>query len=132
MNSPDGSPTSTPSSGSPPNEEMNFQLPSNATAASHFINLTSQLANTFSGNGSSKRRHPASSSFMSQSSRDPKSRRRGEPGRVGGGSNWEAGQAGQLKDAMGKREKDELIDHQLVDLLRKEIGDPFIESGYKG
>ncbi|CAA7271007.1 unnamed protein product [Cyclocybe aegerita] len=129
MNSPPeaGSPSpSTPSSGSPPPEEATFQP---NTGASYLSNLTSQITTAFGGSSSSKRRLPTGSSFgASSSSRDAKTRRKGEPGRSGG-SNW----PGELKETGGsKKEKDELIDNALVEYLRKEIGDPFLEPPLKG
>jgi len=62
-----------------------------------------------------------------------KTRRRGEPGRSGGTtttSQWEVG----IKEPGMKnlKEKDELFGHDLVEYLRKEIGDPFLEVGLKG
>ncbi|KDR73713.1 hypothetical protein GALMADRAFT_251521 [Galerina marginata CBS 339.88] len=127
MNSPPdpGSPSpSTPSSGSPPPEEVNFQQ----NTSSYLANLTSHISATFSGN-SSKRRLPAGSSFGAASSaRDAKTRRRGESGRQNTSTTWEG-----LKESVGgKKEKDELIDNALVEYLRKEIGDPFLEPAVKG
>jgi len=62
---------------------------------------------------SSKRRQPHG---ISNRDRDAKARRR-EPrhgGGVGGGE-------------PGKKEKDELVDMHIVEKLRKDIGDPFLE-----
>ena len=114
MNSPPdpGSPSvSTPSSGSPPPEEVN----TNPSNASRIMDLASHITSSFSG--SSKRRLPGGSSFGSSSSnRDHKTRRRGDSGRLaasgGSSANWEG-----LKE--GKREKEDLIDHQIVEYLRK-------------
>jgi len=141
MNSPPdpGSPSvSTPSSSSPPPEEVNTQ-PSNA---SRFMDLASHITSSFSG-GSSKRRLPGGSSFgASSSNRDHKTRRRGDSGRHTGsaGGNWD-----DLKE--GKREKeDNLIDNHIVEYLRKggyqyvpraggsyfiDIGDPFQDGWVK-
>lgn len=117
MNSPPdpGSPVSTESSGSPPPEEIHTQPPSSgylANLSSHIQTLTS---------GASKRRHGGGSGYAgSSSSRDPKSRRRGEPGRQGGGLGasqsiaWETGTR-----AEGKREERDMVDNHLVDYLRK-------------
>jgi len=152
MNSPPdpGSPTSsTPSSGSPPPEEVNYQ-PSSGTNT-YLSNLTSHISNTFGGSSSaSKRRLPAGSSFgAAASSRDAKTRRRGDTGGRQVPLTWESAN----KESGGKKEKDELIDNALVDYLRKgmsyglyigirgdspetsrrlEIGDPFQELGVKG
>ncbi|KAF8891368.1 hypothetical protein BD779DRAFT_1514873 [Infundibulicybe gibba] len=115
MNSPlePGSPSpSTPSSGSPPPEEVNPQASSGG--ASHLLNLASQVTSSLSG-ASSKRRLGGSGPSASTSNRDPKSRRRGESNRGG----WDIG-----KDS-GKKE--DLVDSSLVDQLRKEIGDPFLD-----
>jgi len=104
---------STSSSASPPPEEMNYQSP---TTTSHFMNI---VTSTFSaGGGAPKRRLPGSAFGTTSSSRDLKSRRRGEPGRLADARPWEGS-----KDA-GKKE--ELIDPGLVDQLRKEFGDPFL------
>ncbi|KAF8237712.1 hypothetical protein L208DRAFT_1356013 [Tricholoma matsutake] len=125
MNSPPepGSPSiSTPSSGSPPPDEINPQ----SSNASRLMDLASHITASFSS--SSKRRLPGGSSFgASASNRDHKTRRRGDSGRnqATGGSagNWDG-----LKE--GKKEKDEnLIDSHIVEHLRKEIGDPFQDTG---
>ncbi|KJA24269.1 hypothetical protein HYPSUDRAFT_539569 [Hypholoma sublateritium FD-334 SS-4] len=128
MNSPPdpSSPSpSTPSSGSPPPEEA-YPSGTGAGSASYLANLTSHIGSAFSGSSASKRRLPTGSSFAAGSTRDAKSRRRGESGRPGN-PNWDG-----LKDNGGKKEKDELIDTALVDYLRKEIGDPFQELPFKG
>lgn len=111
MNSPPdpGSPSvSTPSSGSPPPDEVNPQ----SSNASRLMDLASHITSSFSS--SSKRRLPVGSSFASSSNRDHKTRRRGDSGRSMGasGGNWDG-----LKE--GKREKDELIDIHIVESLRK-------------
>ncbi|KAF8163677.1 hypothetical protein B0H34DRAFT_333025 [Crassisporium funariophilum] len=128
MNSPPerSSPSSTPSSGSPPPEETNYPP---STSGGYLANLTSHLTATFGGSpSSSKRRLPTGPSFGAASSaRDPKTRRRGESGRQNSSTGWD----GQGL-AIAKKEKDELIDHALVEYLRKEIGDPFLETGIKG
>jgi len=117
MNSPldHGSPASSSSSGSPPPEEA---LP--ATGGSSYI--SNFISSNFSG--PSKRRLPQGPSFAAASStRDPKTRRRererGEPSRPG-------------HTAWDKEPKDDLLDQGLVEHLRKEIGDPFLEIGIKG
>jgi len=89
---------------------------------SHLLNLASHITSSFSGSPS-KRRLPGGSSFAAaSSSRDPKSRRREDPRR---GGTWEGREGG------GKREKEELVDNQVVEYLRKEIGDPFNETSFK-
>lgn len=115
MNSPPdpGSPSpSTPSSGSPPPEEV-YPSSVGAGSAGYLANLTSHIGSAFSGSSAPKRRLPTGSSFAAGSSRDPKSRRRGESGRSGNAP-WDG-----VKDSGGKKEKDELIDTALVDYLRK-------------
>jgi len=120
MNSPTepGSPNySTPSTESPPPEEVNYQPPQSTI---QLAQLASQITASLSGGGasasaisSSKRRQPHG---ISSRDRDAKARRR-EPrhgGGVGGGE-------------PGKKEKDELVDMHIVEKLRKDIGDPFLE-----
>ncbi|PFH51677.1 hypothetical protein AMATHDRAFT_2783 [Amanita thiersii Skay4041] len=168
MNSPPdlGSPAySTPSSESPPPEEVNFQAHPQgsagqiSSASSHISQLMSHVAATLGGTAAAamaaaaagvsgnnagsggagagagsaassvKRRqpHPAHGS----SARDAKSRKRGDHGRAGGsgaaggpGSNWDYG-----KDGPGgsRKDKDELVDVHVVDKLRRDLGDPFME-----
>jgi len=80
------------------------------------------MTSAFSG-GSSKRRLPTSSSFGAASNaRDPKSRRREDSRKLGGGG-WPEGS----KEGRGK-DKEELVDAYLVEQLRKDIGDPFQEA----
>ncbi|KAJ7574585.1 hypothetical protein C8J56DRAFT_978656 [Mycena floridula] len=120
MISPDGSPISTPSSGSPSPEETGVSYNQTGSTTSTLLNfVTSSLSP-----GSSKRRMPAASHFSSASNRDSKSRRREDSrrGMGGGGGAWES------KDLAGKRDKEELVDNQIVDYFRKEIGDPFYEN----
>ncbi|KAF6763631.1 hypothetical protein DFP72DRAFT_800813 [Ephemerocybe angulata] len=119
------SPSSTPSSSSPPAEEVNFQGPSGGGYDKGFIgNLTNHLT-SFGGSGPSKRRLGGSSYAQSGhgANRDSKSRRRENSGRMDstGGSHWDN------KGPGGKRDKDDLLDQNVVDYLRKEIGDPFQE-----
>jgi len=132
MNSPDhGSPTESQSSSeSPPPGETSPYVPP-ISGNSYLSSLTSHITATFAGgaSSSSKRRLPPGSSFGAASSaRDPKSRRRerGEPGRPG--HPWEKDSGGPGK----KEPKDDLLDQALVEHLRKEIGDPFLEIGIKG
>ncbi|EAU80610.2 hypothetical protein CC1G_10177 [Coprinopsis cinerea okayama7 len=119
MNSPElMSPVDTSPSSTPPNEEINYQPPSQSDKG-FVASLTSQLFTS----GSSKRRLPGGGGSYggSSSSRDLKSRRRENSSRMNTGE-WDL-----MKGQGGKREKDELLDQGLVDYLRKEIGDPFQE-----
>lgn len=128
---------STPSTGSPAPEEVNFQPPSGSDKG--FLgSLTSQLTSFASGGSSSKRQRLGGSSYAATTgARDPRSRRRENSGRADTG-HWDG------KGPGGKRDKDELLDQNLVDYLRKgelrsssgfsctyvhlaEIGDPFQE-----
>ncbi|KAF9053137.1 hypothetical protein BJ165DRAFT_1445686 [Panaeolus papilionaceus] len=136
MNSPPdpGSPSmSTESSGSPPPEEINFSLdaPNQESSGQGYLSrlaaLTPGISRTSeASSGGSKRRLPTGSSFgAGGSSRDAKTRRRGDSsgtGRV----NWEGGMTREPSGGP-RKEKDDLIDSGLVELLRKEIGDPFQE-----
>ncbi|KAG9226542.1 hypothetical protein CCMSSC00406_0005791 [Pleurotus cornucopiae] len=119
--------TSTPSSGSPPPEEITFQVPESQSSSSFAAGVGQLLSNFVGGSSnsgpagaSSKRRLPAGGSFGNASSRDPKSRRRDDPRKYGsgGGPNWAEGP---------KREKEDLVDQHVVDLLRNQLGDPFLE-----
>jgi len=127
MNSPDlGSPTESQSSSeSPPPGETSPYVPP-IGGSNYLSSLTSHITATFAGGAtsSSKRRLPPGSSFGAASSaRDAKSRRRErEQGRPG---HWE-------KESGKKEPKDDLLDQALVEHLRKEIGDPFLEIGIKG
>ncbi|KAH7914287.1 hypothetical protein BJ138DRAFT_1133505 [Hygrophoropsis aurantiaca] len=154
MNSPEpGSPISTDSSGSPPPDDFQFtqmahdqQQPIHNPAASMFHSGSSIVPSPIS----SKRRLPGGSTFDSSSSRrDAKSRRREDamgivggsrrlagdgPNVVMGGSNYgppSGGPSWAKGDFSGRRDKDELVDGPLVDQLRKEFGDPFLESVVK-
>ncbi|TFK63347.1 hypothetical protein BDN72DRAFT_775992 [Pluteus cervinus] len=124
MHSPmDDSPSSTPSSGSPPPEEVTYTGPTQGVA-SQFVNL---IASGFAG--AAKRRLPTGPTFASSASsasRDPKPRRRADPTRAGSGHTWEGHSLEK-----GRREKDELIDNSIVEYLRKQIGDPFTEHTIK-
>ncbi|KAM6500211.1 hypothetical protein JOM56_003225 [Amanita muscaria] len=128
MNSPTepGSPAySTPSTESPPPEEANYQPPQNTT---HLSQLASQITASLLGGGSvgsgivgslsgasSKRRQPQG---VSSRDRDAKSRRREpRPGGIVGGVE------------PGRKDKDELVDAYVVERMRKDIGDPFLEIG---
>lgn len=115
MNSPPdpGSPTdSTSTSGTPPPEEAipgNVQTESRSSGLGLF-QLANQITATLSG--SSKRRNPSSGpSGTASSARDSKQRRRGDGSR----STWET-----RGDVQGPRkEKEELVDANIVDYLRK-------------
>jgi len=138
MNSPidHGSPESS-SSGSPPPEEVS---PVTGGSSNYILNLTSHINNIGSFQGPSKRRLPQGSSFAAaSSSRDLKSRRRererGDSSRAAGGGGGGGGHIVWEKESggLGKKElKDDLLDQSLVEHLRKEIGDPFLEIGIKG
>ncbi|KAF8350411.1 hypothetical protein F5887DRAFT_913447 [Amanita rubescens] len=142
MNSPTepGSPAfSTPSSESPPPEEVNYQPPQNTTQLAQLATqVTASLSNSgaasspigagpsASGSGpattvasSGKRRQPHN---VSVRDRDAKSRRR-EPRSGGSVGTWEP-QGGKEG---GRKDKEEFIDAFTVEKLRKEIGDPFLE-----
>ncbi|KAF9447870.1 hypothetical protein P691DRAFT_670578 [Macrolepiota fuliginosa MF-IS2] len=123
MNSPPdpGSPTdSTSTSGTPPPEEVvsgNVQAESRSSGLGLF-QLANQITATLSG--SSKRRNPSGGPNANASAaRDPKLRRRGEGSR----STWEA--RGETQGS--RKDKDELVDANIVEYLRKEVGDPFLE-----
>ncbi|KAF5358417.1 hypothetical protein D9756_001291 [Leucocoprinus leucothites] len=118
-----GSPTdSTSTSGTPPPEEAvsgNTQPESQSRSGLGLFQLANQISATFSG-GASKRRNPSGgSSSTAAPARDTKLRRRGEASR----STWDT--RGEAPPP--RKEKDELVDSNLVDFLRKEIGDPFYE-----
>lgn len=121
-----GSPTfSTASSGSDV-EEINLGAPSNTGTNSAAYNLVSSSTQS----SSSKRRMTPSHSLSSH--RDPKSRRRDVVRMIGGNGDNErerererqggirGGPGGVIWEAPKKeKEKDELLDTNLVDLLRK-------------
>ncbi|KII90836.1 hypothetical protein PLICRDRAFT_174197 [Plicaturopsis crispa FD-325 SS-3] len=119
MNSPTepGSPSpSTPSSGTPPPDEPQY------------IPTAPSSSQTREAPTAPKRRLPAGASFAAASTmRDAKTRRREEGGsrRGGGGAAWEGKEGGRRGD------KEELVDGQLVDYLRKQFGDPFNEEMIK-
>ncbi|KAF5369161.1 hypothetical protein D9615_009964 [Tricholomella constricta] len=122
MNSPPdpGSPISTDSE-SPPPEDI---LPQSSNSP-QFMNIARDLTQSFMSGGGSKRRLGGSTFGGSSSNRDPKSRRRLDVGKSGGGSAnptlWEGSKE-------SKREERDLVDHNVVDYLRKEVGDPFDDS----
>ncbi|KXN91397.1 hypothetical protein AN958_00659 [Leucoagaricus sp. SymC.cos] len=119
MNSPrdPGSPTDSAStSGTPPPEEAVTQ-PEQRSSGLGIFQLANQITATFSG--SSKRRNPSGGSGNAAApTRDSKLRKReGATTR----SNWEA--RGEVQAP--RKEKDELVDTNVVEYLRKEIQDPF-------
>ncbi|KAG1745869.1 uncharacterized protein EDB91DRAFT_1049593 [Suillus paluster] len=156
MHSPDpGSPISTDSSGSPPPDD--FQFPQSGASArdSHTSFLqsatTHMLGNIASmmPSPSSKRRLPGGSSFDGPSPRrDAKTRRREDAmsmmgnsrritesqGQSAGGSSFgpTASNAWGAKSEHGsRRDKEDLVDVALAEQLRKEFGDPFLETAIK-
>jgi hypothetical protein len=139
MNSPDpGSPTSTDTSGSPTPDDYQFpnrdqQQIAGATDARSLNNIPSSFPSTSS---SSKRRLPVGSSSEGPQRRDPKSRRRedtfgsasgsrrvvidGQAGHIVGRSPALGGNTFQSRgDYTSRRDKEELIDLSLVELLRQ-------------
>jgi len=126
MQSPDeGSPVSTDSESSPPPEEVATQP---ANASHHLLSdFASQIQKSLQG---SKRRLPGGSGFGGSSNRDHKTRRRGDHNR-GAGASASSNTAAWAESTLDKgkpREERELVDTNLVDQLRKEIGDPFNEK----
>ncbi|KAG6377119.1 hypothetical protein JVT61DRAFT_1170 [Boletus reticuloceps] len=151
MNSPDpGSPISTDTSGSPPPDDFQFsnrdqQQVLSAADARLLNNISYSFSST---SGSSKRRLPGGSSSEGLQRRDPKSRRRedafgsasgsrkvaieGQAGHVAGRGSGLGGNAFQPRgDYTSRRDKEELIDLSLVEQLRQDFGDPFLDSGLK-
>ncbi|KAG2127878.1 hypothetical protein BD769DRAFT_1459766 [Suillus cothurnatus] len=148
MNSPDpGSPISTDSSdSSPPDDAFQFVRDSHTSflhsATTHILeNLTSVMPSP-----GSKRRLPGGSSFDGPSRRDAKTRRRedamvGSSRRMtesqnqnagGSSSGMTAGNAWGAKSEHGsRRDKEDLVDILLAEQLRKEFGDPFLETAIK-
>lgn len=135
MHSPeDNSPNSTDSESSPPPEEITTTslAASHSHAAAQMMDFAASVQRTFQG---SKRRLPGGPSFAQSSSRDNKSRRKGDHGPRGAGTS--RGDTVAWADAaIEKREKAreerDLVDTGLVEQLRKEIGDPFLERDPKG
>ncbi|KAF9261250.1 hypothetical protein L218DRAFT_1001937 [Marasmius fiardii PR-910] len=140
MNSPDqGSPLSSPSSGSQTPEETLLSPSSSSNTANVLNAVTSNLSSQGQGVGgaSGKRRMHFGAGG---SNRDVKTRRREDYHRKGGGSGlgpsgggahgggsemWE-GKGGHG----GKKDKEDLLDHHVVEYLKKEIGDPFLEATF--
>ncbi|KAG2342157.1 hypothetical protein BDR05DRAFT_367538 [Suillus weaverae] len=155
MNSPDpGSPISTDSSDSPPPDDFQFAASGPSARDSHTSFLhsatTQMLGNITSMMPSpgSKRRLPGGSSFDGPSRRDAKTRRRedamsmaGNSRRMtesqnqnAGGSNFgmTASNAWGTKSEHGsRRDKEDLVDVSMAEQLRKEFGDPFLETAIK-
>lgn len=133
MNSPTepGSPSpSTPSSGSPPPDELE-QIQANNRGAS----ILGKFANSFTGPSSSaspsKRRLPGGSGFGAASNtRDAKTRRR-EDGMGGSGRDRDRRGGGDRDgwDGKGRKDKDELVDGSLVELLRRGGHSAVLSSG---
>ncbi|KAH0832082.1 hypothetical protein J3R83DRAFT_12990 [Lanmaoa asiatica] len=151
MNSPDpGSPISTDTSGSPPPDDFQFsnrdqQQILSAADARLLSNISSSLT---SASGSSKRRLPGGSSSEGPQRRDPKSRRRedavgsasgsrrmiieGQVGHMVGSSVGLGNNTFQPRgDYASRRDKEELIDSSLVEQLRQDFGDPFLDPSLK-
>ncbi|KAG2151324.1 hypothetical protein DEU56DRAFT_970486 [Suillus clintonianus] len=154
MNSPDpGSPISTDSSDSPPPDDFQ-SVPSGSSArephtsflhsaTTHMLgNITSMMPSP-----GSKRRLPGGSSFDGPSRRDAKTRRRedamsmmGTSRRMTESQNQNAGggsfgpttsNAWGAKEHGSRRDKEDLVDILLAEQLRKEFGDPFLETAIK-
>ncbi|KAF8647500.1 hypothetical protein AX16_006705 [Volvariella volvacea WC 439] len=119
------SPTSTPSSPSPPPEEINFHQTQPVATQ-----LLERLMGAVPGTSGGKRRLPGGLAAGGHGGpRDAKSRRRGEPAARNphsqGSGNYDYPPAGEG----GRRgTRDDLVDVALVEYLRREIGDPFQEG----
>ncbi|KAL4069914.1 hypothetical protein V8B97DRAFT_1966961 [Scleroderma yunnanense] len=142
MNSPDpDSPISTDTSGSPQPDD--FQFATNNRDPQRTL-LSPPLVNTNptqSPSGSSKRRLPVGSSQEGPSLRDAKTRRRED---ITSGSKRNTAEVhGQhvapaaggssvggyyRSDYISRREKEELVDMSIVEQLRKEFGDPLLDT----
>ncbi|KAJ3866757.1 hypothetical protein EV359DRAFT_62051 [Lentinula novae-zelandiae] len=144
MNSPiePGSPTlSTPSSGSDV-EEISLP-PSSSFPSGLVINSIGSFGNTgpSSATSSSSKRRLNPGSVSSRDPRDSKSRRRDNPHHHAKGAGGEGererdrerqgGRGANYEMQKEKREKDELLDMGVVEFLRKEIGDPFVEISFE-
>jgi len=89
--------------------------------------FTNSLSNIGTSSSTAKRRLPGGPSFGAASNtRDPKTRRTQEgkdrERRGGAGESWGEGK---------RKDKDELLDSNLVEQLRKEFGDPFLDDDIK-
>ncbi|KAJ3794746.1 hypothetical protein GGU11DRAFT_747690 [Lentinula aff. detonsa] len=141
MNSPiePGSPTlSTPSSGSDV-EELNL-TPSSSAFSAGLNALGATLSNAIPSSSSKRRLNPGS--LSSRDPRDSKSRKRDNPHHHSKAQSGTAGTEGEReRERQGvrggnyevqkeKREKEELLDMGIVEFLRKELGDPFLEINF--
>ncbi|KAG1900471.1 uncharacterized protein F5891DRAFT_471556 [Suillus fuscotomentosus] len=155
MNSPDpDSPISTDSSDSPPPDDFQFVAsgPSARDPHTSFLHsATTQILGNLSSvmpSPGSKRRLPGGSSFDGPSRRDPKTRRREDAMSMGGnsrrmaeGQNQNAGGSnigitannawGAKSEHGNRRDKEDLVDVLMAEQLRKEFGDPFLETAIK-
>ncbi|KAI6039359.1 hypothetical protein EDC04DRAFT_2603323 [Pisolithus marmoratus] len=142
MNSPEpSSPVSSDSSaGTPPPDD--FQSPVNGRDQQRILTAVNTQQLTMgpmqSPTGSSKRRLPVGSFHEGPSLRDAKSRRREDA--TSGSRRHTTDNQGQHPSTAGgppaqvrgeyisRREKEDLVDVGLVEQLRKEFGDPFIDA----
>ncbi|KAG7093059.1 hypothetical protein E1B28_009351 [Marasmius oreades] len=135
MNSPDqtGSPLSSPSSGSHTPEETGPLSPASVGTGNLLSSVVSNLSSQGGGGVGKRRMHFATGG----STRDVKSRRREDhrKGAGGGGSSsgahggpemWE----GKASHGSGKKDKEDLLDYHIVEYLKREIGDPFLEATF--
>jgi len=131
MHSPDdASPISTDSESSPPPEEVGGGGGAISTT-SQIMDFAASVQRTLQG---SKRRLPGGPSFAQSSSRDNKSRRKGDHGPRGAGTSRNdtvAWADAAIEKREKAREERELVDTGLVEQLRKDIGDPFFERDPK-
>ncbi|KAI6030899.1 hypothetical protein F5J12DRAFT_803759 [Pisolithus orientalis] len=142
MNSPEpSSPVSSDSSaGTPPPDD--FQSSVNNRDQQRILTAINtqplSVGPMQSPTGSSKRRLPVGSFHEGPSLRDAKSRRREDAAsssrrhavdNQGQHPSTAPGPSGQIRsDYIPRRDKDDLVDTGLVEQLRKEFGDPFIEA----
>lgn len=142
MNSPEpSSPVSSDSSaGTPPPDDFQSSV-NNRDQQRILTAINTQPLNVGpmqSPTGSSKRRLPVGSFHEGPSLRDAKSRRREDAtsssrrhaaDNQGQHPSTAPGPPGQIRsDYIPRRDKDDLVDTGLVEQLRKEFGDPFIEA----
>ncbi|KAG2155906.1 uncharacterized protein EDB93DRAFT_60098 [Suillus bovinus] len=154
MNSPGpDSPISTDSSDSPPPDDFQFTASGSSARDSHTSFLHSTTAQILGNLTSvmpspgSKRRLPGGSSFDGPLRRDAKTRRREDAMSMGPNSrrmtesqnpNTGGSNTGMTSNAWGgknehgnRRDKEDLVDVLLTEQLRKEFGDPFLETAIK-
>src|ERR1700734_3789767 len=124
MNSPTepGSPSpSTPSSGSPPPDEIE-QIQADSRGGSILGKFAHSLTSG-SSSSPSKRRLPGGSGFAAASNtRDAKTRRREDGMGMGGGGrdrDRRGGDREAWQEGKGRKDKDELVDGALVEHLRR-------------